>query len=315
MAVDVHGREAPQIGPGASAFRPGSRAGNGRRVTTFADLLGRIHDQVPAVRRLRFVTSYARDFGDDILQVMRDCPRICRYLHVPAQSGSDRVLRLMNRGYTRSEYLEFIDRARGCLPDVSIAGDLIVGFPTETDRDFEQTRSLLQRVRYKNNFIFKYSPRPGTSARDRLPDDVPDTVKRERNNELLALQSRISEAVHAEQIGRVVEVLVEGASPKARAASAGGGRVELGWERPPAGIQMSGRTAGDLITVFDLPQGYSEGQVQGQILPVRVEGAGPLVLYGRLEDPTRSPSEHDSIPAPAARFTHFEMSKRVDFAS
>ena len=315
VAIGVQGREVPQVGPGASAFRPGSRAGNGRRVTTFADLLARIHDEVPQVRRLRFVTSYPRDFGDDILQVMRDCPRICRYLHVPAQSGSDRVLRLMNRGYTRSEYLDFIDRARGFLPDVSIAGDLIVGFPTETDRDFEQTRTLMQRVRCKNNFIFKYSPRPGTSAWGRLPDDVPDTVKRERNNELLALQARISEAVHAEQVGRVVDVLVEGASPKARAASRGGGGVELGWERQPERLQMSGRTAGDLITVFDLPPGYSAGQVRGQILPVRVTGAGTLVLYGRLETPTRSPSEHGTIPARAPKFTQFEMSESADFVA
>ena len=320
VALGGQGQEAPQVGPGASAFRPGHRAGNGRRVTTFADLLGRIHDEVPAVRRLRFVTSYPRDFGDDILQVMRDCPRICRYLHVPAQSGSDRVLRLMNRGYTRSEYLEFVDRVRGFLPDVSIAGDLIVGFPTETDSDFEQTRSLMQRVRCKNNFIFKYSPRPGTSAWDRLPDDVPDTVKRERINELLALQARISEAVHAEQVGRVVDVFVEGASPKARAALAGGGAVELGWERPAKrpripGLQMSGRTAGDLITVFDLPPGYSVEQVQGQILPVRVAGAGTLVLYGRLEAGTRSLTEHDPVPAPAAEFAQFEMSESDDFAS
>ena len=315
VAVGLEGREAPQVGPGAAAFRPGAGSGNVGRVTSFADLLGRIHDEVPAVRRLRFVTSYPRDFGDDILQVMRDCPRICRYLHVPAQSGSDRVLKLMNRGYTRSEYLEFIDRARGFLPDVSIAGDLIVGFPTETDRDFEQTRSLLKRVRCKNNFIFKYSPRPGTSAWDRLPDDVPETVKRLRINELLAVQARVSEAVHAEQVGRVVEVFVEGASPKSRAASARGGEVELGWERPSVGVQMSGRTAGDLITVFDLPPGYSAEQVQGQILPVRVERAGTLLLYGHLEAKTRPSPEHGSDPFPAARLAQFEMSESVDFAS
>ena len=313
VAIGIQGQEVPQVGPGASAFRPGSRAGDGRRVTTFADLLGRIHEEVPQVRRLRFVTSYPRDFGDDILQVMQDCPRICRYLHVPAQSGSDRILRLMNRGYTRSHYLDFIERARGFLPDVSIAGDLIVGFPTETDRDFEQTRSLMQQVRCKNNFIFKYSPRPGTSAWGRLPDDVPDAVKRERNNELLALQARISEAVHAEQVGRVVDVLVEGASPKARAASRGGGGVELGWERRREPLQMSGRTPGDLITVFDLPPDYTVERVQGRILPVRVTGAGTLVLYGRIEAPTRSQSEHDPIPEQAVGFTHFEMSESADF--
>ena len=113
-AISVNGREAAQVGPGTSAFTGSGRpVAVGHRRTTFADLLGRIHDEVPAIRRLRFVTSYARDFGDDILQIMKDCRRICRYLHLPAQSGSDRILRLMNRGYTSGQYLDLIDRARG----------------------------------------------------------------------------------------------------------------------------------------------------------------------------------------------------------
>jgi len=241
---------------------------------------------VPAIERLRFVTSYARDFGDEILQVMQDCRRICRYLHLPAQSGSDRILRLMNRGYTSGQYLELIDRARGVLPDVSIAGDFIVGFPTETEDDFRQTLDLLRRVRPKNSFIFKYSPRPGTAAWDRLPDDVPVAVKRRRNNELLALQARISSAVHAEQIGRVVDVFVQGVSPKENPPPRQPGRVELGWERPRGGLQMSGRTAGDLITVFDLPDGDAPERLRGRIVPVRVTGAGPLLLFGRPEPVT-----------------------------
>ncbi len=292
-AVAVNGREVAQVGPGAAAFTGSGRtsASTGRRTTTFADLLGRIHEEVPALLRIRFVTSYPRDFGREILQVMRDCPRICRYLHVPAQSGSDRILRLMNRGYTRGEYLDFVDRARGYLADVSIAGDLIVGFPTETEHDFELTGDLLRLVRFKNNFIFKYSPRPGTAAWDRLPDDVPDEVKRRRNNELLALQARISSAVHADFIGRVVEVFVEGVSPKGNPVASRPGRVELGWDRPRGRIQMSGRTAGDLITVFEIPQGSSPEQLQGRIMPVRVTGAAPLVLFGRLEAVTRPASE------------------------
>jgi tRNA-2-methylthio-N6-dimethylallyladenosine synthase len=161
-------------------------------VTTFADLLKRIHDEVPAVGRLRFVTSYPRDFGNDVLEVMAASPRICRYLHVPGQSGSDRILKLMNRGYTRQQYVEFVERARSFLPDVSMAGDIIVGFPTETEVDFDMTRELMRQVRFKNHFIFKYSPRPGTTADDRLPDDVGEAVKRRRNNELLALQADIS---------------------------------------------------------------------------------------------------------------------------
>ena len=271
VAVSVHGGEAPQIGPGASAFR-GSPNGC---VTTFAELLRRIHDEVTGIERLRFVTSYPRDFGDDILEVMAACPRICRYLHVPAQSGSDRILKLMNRGYTRGQYLDFVERARATLPDVSLAGDVIVGFPTETDEDFEMTRDLLRRVRFKNNFIFKYSPRPGTSAFDRLPDDVPLAVKRRRNNELLALQAEISASVHAGYVGRRVDVFVEGVSERPPST-----RVVLGWQRRR--VQVSGRTAGDLITVFEPPEGVEPDELVGRIVPVRVTGSGPLILFGRL---------------------------------
>jgi tRNA-2-methylthio-N6-dimethylallyladenosine synthase len=286
-AVTVGGQAAPQVGPGAAAFTgrgiPGAGEGAGARVTTFADLLARIHDEVPGILRLRFVTSYPRDFSDDALAVMAACPRICRYLHVPAQSGSDRILRLMNRGYSTAQYLEFVDRVRGALPDACLAGDIIVGFPTETDEDFALTRRLMERLRFKNHFIFKYSPRPGTSAWDRLPDDVPQAVKRQRNNELLALQAQISAEVHAGYVGRVVEVFVEGASAHAarrRPAS----RVELGWQAPEtevSGVQMSGRTSGDLITMFDLPPGADPQSLAGRIVPVLVTGSGPLVLHGR----------------------------------
>ncbi|MEO1512389.1 MAG: MiaB/RimO family radical SAM methylthiotransferase, partial [Planctomycetota bacterium] len=197
-AVAVGGVVQPQKG---RSYKGGHRRDPfaGERVTTFADLLARIHEEVPAIRRLRFVTSYPRDFGDDVLEVIRDHERICRYLHVPAQTGSDRMLKMMNRGYTIGEYDEFIDRARHHLdqPEIgrplALSGDIIVGFPTETDEDFEATVGLLERARYKNCFIFKYSPRPGTVAYDKIPDDIPETVKRERNNRLLAVQAEISD--------------------------------------------------------------------------------------------------------------------------
>ena len=290
----VSGAEAPQVGPGGAAFRErggaASTAAIGRRVTTFADLLQRIHDEVPAVQRLRFVTSYPRDFGNDVLEVMAASPRICRYLHVPGQSGSDRILKLMNRGYTRQQYVEFVERARSYLPDVSMAGDIIVGFPTETEADFDMTRRLMRQVRFKNHFIFKYSPRPGTAAHGRLPDDVGESVKRRRNNELLALQADISASVHAGYVDRVVDILVEGVSRKS--ARVDNGRVEVRWQEPS--VQMSGRTAGDLITVFTLPAGHSPQDFVGRIVPVVVTGSGPLILHGRLESDveTRSVPEH-----------------------
>jgi tRNA-2-methylthio-N6-dimethylallyladenosine synthase len=278
IAVTMGG-EQPQVGPGAAAFASNGRARSttGRRTTTFADLLKRIHDEVLEIRRLRFVTSFPRDFSDDALKVMAESPRICRYLHVPAQSGSNRILKLMNRGYTVEQYLEFIDRARSFMPDVSIAGDIIVGFCSETEDDFKATKELMRRVRFKNNFIFKYSPRPGTPAFDRLPDDVPADVKRHRNSELLALQAEISAEVHAEQIGRTVEVFVEQVSEQSRKRA---GNVELGWERADSVTQMSGRTGGDLITVFDLPDGMEPDGLLGRIVPVRITGAGPLLLRG-----------------------------------
>jgi tRNA-2-methylthio-N6-dimethylallyladenosine synthase len=222
-ATTAAGGEAPQVGPGPAAYTPAGverlrSAGPGSRVTTFADLLHRIHEEVPEIQRLRFVTSYPRDFGDDILDVLAACPRICRYLHAPAQSGSNRILKLMNRGYTVEEYRTFADRVLAKLPDASIAGDIIVGFPTESDEDFEATVDLVRAIPFKNNFIFKYSPRPGTTAIERFEDDVPTEVKKARNNRLLAIQSEVSADVHRRWVGRTVEVLVEGPSRAARDA-------------------------------------------------------------------------------------------------
>jgi tRNA-2-methylthio-N6-dimethylallyladenosine synthase len=314
-AVTINGITQPQKGrawsgsprPRSDIPRPTSRT------TSFADLLARIHDEVPAIRRLRFVTSYPRDFGDDVLQVIRDHPRICRYLHAPAQSGSDRILHLMNRGYSVAEYLEFLDRARAYLHQprigrpLTIAGDIIVGFPTESDEDFESTRSLLRRARYKNCFIFKYSPRPGTAAYDRLPDDVPESIKRRRNNDLLALQESISRQVMAEYLGQTVDVFVTGLSPRERRkqrplgslAGAGAPRLTIhGREIAPtapaptatadadpiadAPPQMAGRTDGDLIVVFDAPRASGPDDLIGRILPVRVTGASALALQGTV---------------------------------
>lgn len=301
-ALTVNGTESPQVGPGASAHkklngsaptdghalqnRNGANGGGNARITTFAELLRRIHEEVPGIQRLRFVTSYARDFGDDILQVMADSPRICRYLHLPAQSGSNRMLRAMNRGYTVEEYLSVIERARQVLPDVQIAGDIIVGFSGETDEDFEATCDLLRAVPFKNNFIFKYSPRPGTTAFDRLPDDVPDEVKRRRNNELLALQSEVSHAVHRNMIGRCVDVFVESFRAHSVAARAAHEHVELKWERKAeaavarTNVQLVGRTGGDLITAFDLPRGVEPASAVGTIMRVKVTDARPLLLVG-----------------------------------
>ncbi len=312
-AVMVGGVQQPQKGRVyAGAHGGGERRDPyaGERVTTFAGLLARIHGEAPGIRRLRFVTSYPRDFGDDVLEVMRDSPRICRYLHVPAQSGSDRMLVAMNRGYTVGEYLEFVDRARVMLhqPEIgrplTIAGDIIAGFCGETEEDHRATADLLRRVRYKNCFIFKYSPRPGTSAYGRLADDVPEGVKRRRVNELLAIQQGISDKVSREQIGVTAEVFVQGVSPRQRKRGRIAAELEKGERvaltvagRDPrgrggveaaapveeeGGVQLTGRTEGDLIVVFDVRDSQEARGLVGRIVPVRIEGANSLTLQGSL---------------------------------
>jgi tRNA-2-methylthio-N6-dimethylallyladenosine synthase len=265
--------------------------GDGRK-TTFADLLYRVHEAVPDLPRLRFVTSFPRDFTDQALQAMRDCPRICRYLHVPAQHGNDRILRMMNRGYTARQYLDFVDRARGYMPDISLASDFIVGFPTETDEEFQQTVDLVRHCRFKNSFIFKYSPRPGTIAIDRYADDIPEDVKRRRNNELLAVQGEISAQNNREMVGKTVEVMVEGESKLASRQNAypsAPGTVELKWQRrlahlseqAPSHTQLIGRTRGDQVVAFHAPR-----TLKGKILHVEIIDAKNLTLFGKLAETT-----------------------------
>ena len=286
-AVTLAGREAPQIGPGLRAFR--ADAAPVARTTTFADLLHRLHEEVPSLARIRFVTSYPRDFGVDVLTVMRDSPRICRYLHAPAQSGSDAVLARMNRGYTIAEYEEFVTRTFEMLPDATLAGDFIVGFPGETEADFEATCSLVRRLPFKNNFIFKYSPRPGTVAIDRFPDDVPDEVKRWRNNTLLAIQTETSARVHSTWVGRDVPVLFDSVRGRAGgAARAEPGTVALRVEGQsiatpaPVAWQVAGRTMGDLIVSVAADSEASARALLGQQRIVRLESAHALLLYGQI---------------------------------
>jgi tRNA-2-methylthio-N6-dimethylallyladenosine synthase len=249
----------------------------GRR-TSFAELLRRIHDEVPHLPRLRFITSFPRDFTDDALRVMAESPRLCRYLHLPAQSGSNTVLKRMNRGYTVEQYLALLERARTLMPDIALSGDMIVGFPGETDADFQKSVDLLRAARYKNCYIFKYSPRPGTPAHDRLPDDVPEEVKRRRNNDLLAVQAEINVVNHRELMEKTVEVLVEGPSKKAmrQRESVQDHATAVDWTRAKAG-QLVGRTRGDQIVVFD-----GDPALIGRLVNVTICAATPYTLYGRL---------------------------------
>jgi len=236
-------------------------------IRTLADLLYAASD-IDGIEWLRFVTSYpSEEFFDDIMQVMAGSPRVCDYLHMPAQSGSDKILQAMNRNYTAAWYLELLDRARAIVPGITIAGDFIVGFPGETDEDFQATADLVKKARYKNAFIFKYSPRPGTTADKRLQDSVDAEIKQRRIVELLAVQEKISDELSREFLGRKVKVLVEGLSKKPHKNA------------PEAGDapQLIGRTSGDWIVVFNGPESLS-----GEFAEVKIESVSPLTLFGRL---------------------------------
>lgn len=282
--VDAGSKEVTLLGQTINHYA--YEHGDGR-TTTFADLLYLIHEAIPDLPRLRFVTSFPRDFSDLALQAMRDCERICRFLHVPAQHGSDRILKLMNRGYTGGQYIDFVDRARGYMPDISIASDFIIGFPTETEEEFEQTVDLVRRCRFKNSFIFKYSPRPGTVAIERFSDDVPEETKRRRNNALLAIQQQMTTQLNREMIGKTVEVMIEGESKLvSRRAAYPASKVELGWESrlshaggavPSTRTQLVGRTRGDQIVCFD-----GERTLKGELIDVEVTDAKGMTLFGRL---------------------------------
>lgn len=256
--------------------------------TSFADLLRRVHDEVPQLARLRFLTSYPRDFSDEALQAMAECPRICHFLHVPAQSGSNRILRAMNRGYTIEQYIDLIDRARRFMPDVRIAGDMIVGYPTETEEEHQASLALLRRVGWKTGYIFKYSPRSGTVAARRFVDDVPDETKRRRNAEMLAVQKEITWQQHQRRVGESLEVLVDKqGEARARPSESPdvvvrGRLARLGTENHC--VRLIGRSRGDEIVAFDGPSAWI-----GQLVTVRIEEATPTVLYGRAEGLRENP--------------------------
>ncbi|HUG90365.1 MAG TPA: tRNA (N6-isopentenyl adenosine(37)-C2)-methylthiotransferase MiaB [Planctomycetaceae bacterium] len=247
------------------------------RLFRLSDLLERIHD-TPGIERIKFITNFPRDMSDDLLQAVRDLPKVCRYLHVPAQSGCNDVLARMKRGYSVEDYREMLGRIRGTLPDCAVSSDFIVGFCGESEASFEKSVDLVRECRFKNSFIFKYSPRPGTKADGLYPDDVPETVKRRRNNELLAIQNEISEEDNAEFIGREVEVLVEG--PSKQAAKASGGRgPEAGGRGQDAGgaVQLVGRTMCDRIVVFD-----GNPRLAGTLASISVHDCTGTTLIGSI---------------------------------
>ncbi len=179
----------------------------------FADLLRKVAQAVPEMR-IRFSTSNPQDMTDDVLHAIAEHPNICKYIHLPVQSGSSRILKEMNRGHNREEYFNLIDRVRKIIPDCGISHDMIAGFPTETEEDHQDTLSLMEYVKYDFGYMFYYSERPNTFAARKLEDDVPMEVKKRRLNEIIQLQQKHSLERNQQHIGKVEEVLIEGNSKR-----------------------------------------------------------------------------------------------------
>lgn len=222
-------------------------------VTDFPRLLATVADFAPEMR-VRFTTSHPKDMSDETIDVIAAHPNICRHIHLPVQSGSNAVLKAMNRKYTREWYLGRIEAIRSRIPECGISTDLFTGFHGETEEDFQQTLELMREARFDSAFMFKYSERPGTLAARTMPDNVPDEVKIGRLNRMIALQNELSAASNLADVGKTFEVLVEGFSKRSRE-------------------QLMGRTSQNKAAVF--PRGDHK---KGDFVRVRVVGASSATL-------------------------------------
>ena len=254
-------KEVTLLGQNVNSYLCGS--------VSFPQLLDLVAEAYPQLR-IRFTTSHPKDMSDETLEVMTRHPNLCRHIHLPVQSGSDRILGLMNRKYTRAWYLGRVAAIRRILPDCSITTDIFVGYHSETEEDHQQSLSLMREVGYDSAFMFKYSERPGTYASRHLPDDVPEEVKLRRLNELIALQNELSAESYRKDIGREYEVLVEGVSKRSRQ-------------------QLFGRTSQNKVVVFD------RGTHRiGDLVQVRITGASSATLQGESLTPSPSPTGEGS---------------------
>ncbi len=221
----------------------------------FPQLLRRVAEEAPAMR-VRFTTSHPKDMSDETLQVIADMPNVCRHIHLPVQSGSNRILQLMNRKYTREWYLDRIAAIRRIIPDCGLSTDIFVGYCSETEEDHQLSLQLMREVGYDSAFMFKYSERPGTYASKHLPDDVSEDVKIRRLNELIALQTEISALQNKKDEGRLFNVLVEGFSKRSR-------------------DQLCGRTEQNKMVVFDKGNHHI-----GETVSVRITRSTSATLFG-----------------------------------
>jgi len=224
-------------------------------VVDFPQLLRRVAEEAPELR-VRFTTSHPKDMSDETLQVIAEMPNVCKHIHLPVQSGSDRILKLMNRKYTREWYLDRVAAIRRIIPDCGLSTDIFVGYHSETEEDHQLSLDLMREVGYDSAFMFKYSERPGTYASKHLPDDVPEEEKIRRLNELIALQTEISAQQNKKDEGKEFEVLVEGFSKRSRS-------------------QLCGRTEQNKMVVFDKGNHHI-----GETVRVKITNSTSATLFG-----------------------------------
>lgn len=229
----------------------------------FPALLRMVAEAVPDMR-IRFTTSHPKDMSDDTLRVIAEMPNICHHIHLPVQSGSDRILKLMNRKYTREWYMDRVKAIRRIIPDCAISTDIFVGYHSETEEDHQMSLSLMREVGYDSAFMFKYSERPSTYASKHLPDDVPEEVKLRRLAEMIDLQTKLSAESNAKDVGKEFDVLIEGFSKRSRE-------------------QLFGRTGQNKVVVFDKGNCHI-----GQTVRVKITGSSSATLKGVLADSNKT---------------------------
>ena len=247
-------REVTLLGQNVNSYRATDAEG---QETSFPQLLQRVARAVPEMR-VRFTTSHPKDMSDETLYVIASEPNICHHIHLPVQSGSDRILKLMNRKYTREWYLQRVSAIRRIIPDCAITTDIFAGYCSETEEDHRQSLSLMRECAYDSAFMFKYSERPGTYASKHLPDDIPEETKVRRLNELIALQNELSAESNRRCIGQEVEVLIEGVSKRSRE-------------------ELFGRTGQNKVVI--IPRG--EHRI-GQIVKARILESSSATLRGEV---------------------------------
>ena len=251
-------KEVTLLGQNVNSYRSKERMREGEKETDFPALLRRVAEEAPEMR-IRFTTSHPKDMSDETLQVIAEMPNVCKHIHLPVQSGSDKILKLMNRKYTREWYLDRVAAIRRIIPDGGLSTDIFVGYHSETEEDHQMSLDLMREVGYDSAFMFKYSERPGTYASKHLPDDVPEEEKIRRLNELIALQTEISAQQNKKDEGKTFEVLVEGFSKRSR-------------------DQLCGRTEQNKMVVFP-----KAGHHIGETVQVKITGSTSATLLGESE--------------------------------